>query len=88
MSDDRDGPGEPGTRQQVVVASFLADVGRVSAIGPTVHVELGSTMPDGTAIHRAHVMLSREFAVELANTLLRALARQSAGEPAETELEH
>jgi hypothetical protein len=52
---------------------FLADVGRVSAIGPTIHVELGQTTPDGNAVHRAHVMLSREFARSLAETLLKAL---------------
>lgn len=60
---------------------FLADVGRVSAIGPTVHLELGTTTPRGEAIARAHVLLSREFARSLAETLLRALDAASAAPP-------
>jgi hypothetical protein len=58
------------------VPEFLADIGRVSAIGPTVHIELGTTTPEGAAVHRAHVMLSREFARSLAETLLKALDAQ------------
>lgn len=58
------------------IPEFLADIGRVSAIGPTVHMELGTTTPEGTAVQRAHVMLSREFARSLAETLLKALDAQ------------
>jgi hypothetical protein len=58
----------------VVHAQFMADVGRVSAIGVTVHLELGTTLPDGRTQPRAHVMMSREFAQSLVDTLNRALA--------------
>lgn len=55
-----------------VFAQFLADVARVSATGHTVHVELATSLPSGQAQPRAHVMLGREFARELAAALLRA----------------
>lgn len=69
-------PRAAATAPAYALAQFFADVGRVSPLGPaglTVHMELGTTLPDGQAISRAHVMMSRDFARSLSEALARAL---------------
>jgi hypothetical protein len=60
--------------REIQVPSFAADVARVVATPFTVHVELGTTLPDGGVRLRAHVALPTAFARYLHKTLGEALA--------------
>ncbi len=63
----------------VQVPIVHVDATRIAVHPYTVHVQFGSTMPDGTTWPRVHLTMSPEFALHLHQALAEALLASSPG---------
>lgn len=84
-SDGESPPFQSSTGESVVeIPSFSIDAAHVVSTPFTIHLQLGTTAPNGVVVPRLHLALGSTFARHLQEKLAEAV-EQADGEPAPAE---